>query len=194
MANLGRSVFVVQALLLTACASSDPKDGHLDNEKSVPLAAQTTTGQCSDVEGTYADEGVALRSQIVKQPRLGHSLFRLALLGSNGKPMPPEVVTLSLDQAKKIMSVKLANKLATRDWSAPYECINGWVYVVDEMGEQYLGDGVTLLKYTYTIMLAADPHGSLVANTRGAAEYSTYSVQSQSQGNEWYLFHASVGK
>lgn len=188
-----RPATLLIAVLISACSYGDAKGIAVAGDYVHPIALNLS-GNCESIEGSYDDEGVALRRQVVQSPRLAHSLFRLALLGEDGYPVRPSSVRLSIDRSERTLLVTVAGAGSLRKWSTLYECRDGWMHVRDEQGKQYLGDGVTQLWSARDISLVSDVEGNLVAHTVGKSEDRAFlGGRRSSHGEGWYLFRRQGG-
>lgn len=175
------------ACLVAACVHDDAREILIADADIPPVALNPST-DCREVDGSYQNAGIALRSGVVRNPRLAHSLFRLALPSENGYPRLPSSVRLLVDDASMTLSVTLIGEGVTREWSTPYECRDGWVHVRDTQGKQYLGDGVMQEWATTDVFLAADEDRNLVAHVISASEDRIYLWRKKGSGEGWYLF------
>lgn len=173
--------------LATACTYSNEREMPVENG-DVPPIAVNLSGNCEGVGGSYDNAGVALRAQVVQNPRLAHSLFRLALLSKDGYPLQPRGVTLLVDPAEMTLRVTVIGEGAVREWSTRYECRDGWMHVLDNQGKQYLGDGVMQLWSERDVLLTSDVDGNLIAHTVGESEDRAFLIKHRSRGEGWYLF------
>lgn len=181
---------LIASLTVTACAYGNAREWAAMSSGAPPPVVVNLSEQCDSVGGWYANAGVALRAQnVVKHPRLAHSLFRLALPSKDGYPQLPDSVRLAVDPAELTLLVAVMGDGVTREWSTNFECENGWVHVRDYQGEQYLGDGVTQKWAKKDAWLAVDVDGNLVARVIGAAEDQIFlGGRRRSGGEDWYLF------
>lgn len=173
--------------LATACTYSNAGEMPVANG-DVPPIALNLSGNCEGVGGSYDNAGVALRAQVVQNPRLAYSLFRLALLSKDGYPLQPRSVTLLVDPAEMTLRVTVIGEGAVREWSTRYECIDGWMHVRDNQGKQYLGDGVMQLWSKRDVLLTSDADGNLIAHTVGQSEDRAFLIKHRPRGEGWYLF------
>jgi hypothetical protein len=162
---------------------------------NAPPVALSLSGHCKDIAGSYDNIGSGLRSnQVVRQPRLAVSLFRLVLPSNNGHPREVQSVLLSVDPDSMTLGVTLIGDGVSREWSTSYECKDGWVYVRNNEGKQYLGDGVAQ-KWSHTeIFMAATVDGDLIAHVTVEAEDRVYLWNRRRGGGDgdWYLFRRSL--
>jgi len=186
---------LMASLTVTACAYSNAREGAAMSNDAPPPVALNLSGQCDSVSGWYANAGIALRAQnVVKHPRLAHSLFRLALPSKDGYPRLPNRVRLAAEPANMTLQVTLVGDDVTREWSTGFECEDGWMRIRDYQGKQYLGDGVTQKWAKKVVWLAVDVNGNLVAHVIGDAEDKTFlGGRHRSGGEDWYMFQMIKG-
>lgn len=185
---MGRRFFILLiTVLATACTYNNAREMSVENG-NVPPIVLNLSGHCEGIGGSYENAGVALRAQAVKNPRLAHSLFGLALLSNEGYPLQPRSVTLLIDPAEMTLRVTVIGEGAVREWSTRYECRDGWMHVRDNQGKQYLGDGVMQLWSKRDVLLTSDVEGNLIAHTVGESEDRAFLIKYRSRGEGWYLF------
>jgi hypothetical protein len=180
---------LVVSLVVTACANGNARDGATMRNDLPPPIALNLSGRCEDVSGSYRNAGVALRSQVVQNPQLAESLFRLVLPSKDGYPRQAQSVRVSVDPGAMMLRITVVGDGASREWSTRYECRDGWMHVRDDDGKQYLGDGVTQEWSKRVVLLAVDADGNLVAHTTSELEYRVFlGGRHRSHGEGWYLF------
>ena len=194
--RLLRPTSLIACLAVTAYAYSNAREGTMPSSDASPPAVLNLSSRCEGIGGSYANAGIALRDQnIVKNPRLAHSLFRLALPSKNGYPRLPNSVRLAVDLANMTLQVTVMGDDVTREWSTSFDCEDGWMSVRDYQGKQYLGDGVTQKWAKRDLWLAVDVNGNLVAHIIGDAEDQILRIGSRRSGGEdWYLFRSQASQ
>ncbi|TXI73449.1 MAG: hypothetical protein E6Q43_05390 [Dokdonella sp.] len=180
---------LVASSAVTSCAYNGNKGEDWIGSDARPLDALNLTGHCEGVDGSFLNAGAALRDQVVQNPSLAQSVFRLGLLGKDGVLRQAHSVTLTVDPGAKILRVTIAGDAATREWIAKYECSDGWMHVRDDSGKQYLGDGYAQEWSKRQILLAMDTDGNLVTHITSDLEYRVFlGGKHRSYGESWYIF------
>lgn len=183
-------MLLITGLAVTACACGNAREGVVVSSVVRPPVVLNLPELCDSISGRYANAGIALRAQsVVKNPRLAHSVFRLALPSKDGYPRLPDSVRLATDPAGVSLLVTVMGDDVTREWSTGFECEDGWLHVRDYQGKQNLGDGVTQKWARKDVWLAVDVDGNLVAHVIGDAEDQTFPWgRHRSGGEDWYQF------
>lgn len=181
---------LVACLSLSACVSNISVGATSTGNNVPPPISLNLSRQCTSVNGLYANAGTALRVENkVQNPRLAHSLFRLALLDMDGGSRLPHSVQLEPEPDGMTLRVVLIGEDSTREWSTDFECEEGWLHVRDHQETQYLGDGVTQQWAKMDVWLAVDVEGNLVAHVIGEAEDHLFlGGRHRSRAEDWYLF------
>jgi hypothetical protein len=180
---------LVASFVATSCAYNGNRGEESIRSDALPPIALNLSGHCEGVDGSYLNAGTALRDQVVQDPSLAQSVFRLGLFGKDGVHRQAHSVTLSVDPGAKILRVTIASDGAARERTEKYECRDGWMLVRDDGGKQYLGDGVTQEWSKRQILLAMDADGNLVTHITSDLEYRVFlGGRHRSYGEGWYLF------